>query len=83
MKCLVLLYSPFSVLLRKKMSDIKLCCLPIYLNYFVSFTLNFTRNEKSLCLYSSWDLQERHKNSVEASYPHTSLYMEFSKVNRE
>lgn len=80
MKCLVLLYSPFSVLLHKKKSDIMLFA---YLNYFVSFTLNFTRDDRSLCLYSIWDLQEGHKYSAEASYPHITLYMEFSKVNRE
>lgn len=66
MKCLVLLYSPFSVLLHKKKSDIML--FAYHLNYFVSFTLNFTRDDRSLCLYSIWDLQEGHKCSAEASY---------------
>jgi len=53
------------------------------LNYSVSFTLNFTRNDRSLCLYCTSDLQEGHEYSVAASYPHKTLYTKFSKVNRE
>lgn len=35
------------------------------------------------CHRGSWDLQDGHEHSVEATYPHISLYMVFSKVNGE